>query len=1056
MKYHRNGRSRPVPSLSRLAGAITSVLLVLPPLAMAQAAAPEPGRIGNAESWRTEEFKQDWGLAAIGADYAYARGLTGAGINVGVTDDGVAAWHQDLQGRVSGLKVSDPGCTSTVVIAGPNACYSSDGGPTYTYTQPLTPEQLKALQAAVAGGSMDQENLDYLLSLQGYQYNTHGTHVAGTIAANRNGQGSHGVAFGSNLHATAFATNVYQDMRVPMGLEGGTYLVTQSGEEALKDLFAQMEKRHVRVMNNSWGFGSEPRTAAEMDATAKEKAADLATYAAWAKKNDAIQVWAAGNDSGAIAGLLATIPRFDKDAEPYWLSVANLAPTGKLDSSSSICGLSKAWCITAPGTDIFSTIPYGKVEGELEHYEDGEVAGYEITKAEQLSAGDKKTGTSMAAPHVTGAVALLMERYPYLSSAQVRDVLLTTAKDLGDAGVDDIYGWGLMDLKKAIDGPGQMRVDTEVKMDRRAGGAKVWQGQAWDDWRNDIGGSGKLAKSGAGWLRLSGSNSFGGAAVKQGVLELTGSNRLGGDVQVQGGEFLLNGKLQDTRLDVQAGVATIHGQVINGATSVAAKARLQGTGTLAQTQVAGTVAPGVGGIGTLHVEGAYTQLPGSLFEVDLAAQGKSDLIDIRGHADLQGGQVKAYGAALGERYRILNAQSISGAFAGASSDNQPFLSLKLAQTANQVNLDVARGKALATAAFTRNQTATARGADGLKDDSALLKRLTQLSAAQATAAFDRISAETHASQRSVLLEEGYAMSQIAASRMRRLQDGFVHQDDASDGHGLWLDAHSRGGYLQGDGNTARSDYQSHGLTVGYDHAFGGGWSAGVLGGSDKGDAKVPARAASNEMRSRGLGLYAGKTWGAFGLRAGAAVSEHRIVADRQVVYGTYKDRNRARYSSDGQQAFVEAGYGWKPGAKLTLEPYAQWARVDVKDPGFQESGGVSALRVDAGRSSTDFATAGLRFSTGLAAGGSQDWLQVNGGLAYRVASGDVQPSTLAAWPGGNAFATWGAPISKRATVVNLNAGARLGRHALLEVGYDGQFGSEGQDHSVNARLSLDF
>uniref|UniRef100_UPI00397B4FA6 hypothetical protein n=1 Tax=Salmonella sp. SAL04269 TaxID=3159847 RepID=UPI00397B4FA6 len=79
-------------------------------------------------------------------------------------------------------------------------------------------------------------------------------------------------------------------------------------------------------------------------------------------------------------------------------------------------------------------------------------------------------------------------------------VLLTTATDIGEEGVDEIYGWGLIDLRRAIEGPGQIRVDTEVVMNQRAGGAKVWEGLAWDDWTNDIGGDGRLTKSGIGWL----------------------------------------------------------------------------------------------------------------------------------------------------------------------------------------------------------------------------------------------------------------------------------------------------------------------------------------------------------------------------------------------------------------------------------------------------------------------------------------------------------------------------------------------------------------------------
>ena len=59
-----------------------------------------------------------------------------------------------------------------------------------------------------------------------------------------------------------------------------------------------------------------------------------------------------------------------------------------------------------------------------------------------------------------------------------------------------------------------MNSGADVVMNTRAGGLKVWEGDAWDDWTNDIGGPGKLTKSGIGWLRLSGDNTFNGAIVR--------------------------------------------------------------------------------------------------------------------------------------------------------------------------------------------------------------------------------------------------------------------------------------------------------------------------------------------------------------------------------------------------------------------------------------------------------------------------------------------------------------------------------------------------------------
>ena len=59
-------------------------------------------------------------------------------------------------------------------------------------------------------------------------------------------------------------------------------------------------------------------------------------------------------------------------------------------------------------------------------------------------------GTSMAAPHVTAAVALLLTKEPWLTPAQVRDRLAASAVDLGPAGPDPYFGAGLLSIDRAL------------------------------------------------------------------------------------------------------------------------------------------------------------------------------------------------------------------------------------------------------------------------------------------------------------------------------------------------------------------------------------------------------------------------------------------------------------------------------------------------------------------------------------------------------------------------------------------------------------------------------
>jgi hypothetical protein len=79
------------------------------------------------------------------------------------------------------------------------------------------------------------------------------------------------------------------------------------------------------------------------------------------------------------------------------------------------------------------------------------------------------SGTSFAAPQVTGAVSLLHDRYPHLrkNPAGTKNLILTTATDLGPKGVDATYGYGLLNIKRALLGAGKQsykkpKVDKDV------------------------------------------------------------------------------------------------------------------------------------------------------------------------------------------------------------------------------------------------------------------------------------------------------------------------------------------------------------------------------------------------------------------------------------------------------------------------------------------------------------------------------------------------------------------------------------------------------------------
>ncbi|MBM4387046.1 MAG: S8 family serine peptidase [Deltaproteobacteria bacterium] len=79
--------------------------------------------------------------------------------------------------------------------------------------------------------------------------------------------------------------------------------------------------------------------------------------------------------------------------------------------------------------------------------------GVQIYSTAKGSTYTTKNGTSMATPHVSGGAAVLLAYNPALTNAEVYSKLTSTATDLGDAGWDEYFGWGLLDLYAAVTAP---------------------------------------------------------------------------------------------------------------------------------------------------------------------------------------------------------------------------------------------------------------------------------------------------------------------------------------------------------------------------------------------------------------------------------------------------------------------------------------------------------------------------------------------------------------------------------------------------------------------------
>lgn len=271
---------------------------------------------------------------------------------------------------------------------------------------------------ASTGSSIAIDNVvsyDYVTNTSGSSADQrgHGTHVAGIIAAPRNDSGMHGIAYNASIANFRIINSA------------GAVVATDA---QIGDMFDRARANGVMIMNNSWGSSITITsvTAAQINAEIPNSVSALQRYVA----EGGVVVFAAGNDGYTQASYQAGLPYRISGLENGWLAVIAVDPNGNETMYTNRCGVAANWCLAAPGGGDNQSS-----EGIYSTYNDGTYR--------------RLSGTSMAAPHVSGAIAALKSMFPNLSYQQVRDRLLLTANKTGVYSNSFIYGQGLMDLAAA-------------------------------------------------------------------------------------------------------------------------------------------------------------------------------------------------------------------------------------------------------------------------------------------------------------------------------------------------------------------------------------------------------------------------------------------------------------------------------------------------------------------------------------------------------------------------------------------------------------------------------
>ncbi|MEG3437628.1 S8 family peptidase [Pannus brasiliensis CCIBt3594] len=227
----------------------------------------------------------------------------------------------------------------------------------------------------IPGDGRDNDGNGYVDDVYGWNFasgnnntldgNGHGTHVAGTIAGLNNGVGVTGIAYNSRI----------MPVKALSDSGSGSLSAIAKGIRYAVD-------NGARVINMSLGGGSTSR--------------EMQSALEYASSRGAIVVMAAGNEGAAS-------PSYPGSSAKNWgITVGAVDNSNNLASFSNRAGSDPAMrYVTAPGVNVYSTLPNGRY-GSL-------------------------SGTSMATPHVSGVVALMLGANGNLDDAGVRNILTSTA-----------------------------------------------------------------------------------------------------------------------------------------------------------------------------------------------------------------------------------------------------------------------------------------------------------------------------------------------------------------------------------------------------------------------------------------------------------------------------------------------------------------------------------------------------------------------------------------------------------------------------------------------------
>ena len=373
--------------------------------------------------WYINERLSKWfgnNLDTIGAPAAWSRGYTGAGSKIAILDTGIDVDHTEFAGRIAATECFTRAC------------------------------------------ELGSETID---DLNRY---SHGTHVAGIAAAAFDGKGTTGVAPDAELliGKTAYNWGYYDftvtDEAIKWAIDNGADVINISANYNVDTPY----RRSLKQASDGTYYSTDTRSTYASKGYANYYAQPnyYKNIVEAMKGHEGVLVVAAGNQGMAIAGQPSLLATEDEISDRVLIVGSYDERYGDLYRGSNAAG---TICLeqNANGTCVSNK----RVSDRYLM-----APGLYIAAPNKEGSYRVNTGTSMAAPHVAGAVAIVRQMWPHMSGANLSKLLLNTASTDGIRNYNvEKHGQGLLDLDEATRPQGAVGIPTTGRAD---GGTVTVQG----------------------------------------------------------------------------------------------------------------------------------------------------------------------------------------------------------------------------------------------------------------------------------------------------------------------------------------------------------------------------------------------------------------------------------------------------------------------------------------------------------------------------------------------------------------------------------------------------